>query len=202
MNVYFGSKNPIVKNDDDDETEQHTEIYREHNHIFFYSEIDRKTISSLLKLIREAQEYCLITSFKLDTKIPIFLHISSLGGYINDALNAVDFIQSSQIPIFSIVEGNVASAATLISIVCKKRFIRPNAFIMIHQLNSEIGGKMNEITDEFENLSETMDILKKMYTNYTRFSNKQIDKILSHDLYLNADKSIKYGLVDNLRTLY
>lgn len=202
MNCYFGlnSKNQ-VKNSDDSDDDESSEIYRENNNIYFYSEINRKTISTLVKLIREAEEYCFITAFKISIEpstIPIHLHISSLGGYIYYALIAVDAIQRCRVPIYSIAEGSVASAATLISIVCKKRFACPNAHIMIHQLSSEVYGKMNEITDEFANLSEIMDVLKKLYIEHTSFSNKKLEKLLKHDIFLNAKTALKYKLVDEM----
>ena len=86
----------------------------------------------------------------------------------------------------------------MISIVCKKRYICPNAFMMIHQLSSEVFGKMNEITDEYENLSELMDVLKKLYITHTEFSKKKIEKLLKHDIYLSSEKAMKYKLVDEL----
>ena len=199
MKTYFGINKTIAKNKEDESDEDESgEIYRENNHIYFYSEIDRKSIQSLVKLIREAEEYCYVTAYKLLVDVPIFLHISSLGGYIYYALIAVDAIQRCKIPIYSIVEGSVASAGTMISIVCKKRYICPNAFMMIHQLSSEVFGKMNEITDEYENLSELMDVLKKLYITHTEFSKKKIEKLLKHDIYLSSEKAMKYKLVDEL----
>ena len=198
MNIYFGSNNKLSKNDDESDSDESSEIYRENNHIYFYSEVDRKSIQSLIKVIREAEEYCYTTTFKLSIDVPIFLHISSLGGYIYDTLNAIDAIQRCRIPIYSIVEGSVASAGTLISVVCKKRFICPNAYMMIHQLSSEVFGKMNEITDEYANLSELTNILKKIYMDHTEFSKRKLDKLLKHDLFLSTDKVLKYKLADEL----
>jgi ATP-dependent protease ClpP protease subunit len=198
MNIYFGSNNKLTKNGDESDSDESSEIYRENNHIYFYSEVDRKSIQSLIKLIREAEEYCYTTAFKLSIDVPIFLHISSLGGYIYDALNAIDAIQRCRIPIYSIVEGSVASAGTLISVVCKKRFICPNAYMLIHQLSSEVFGKMNEITDEYANLSELMIVLKNIYTEHADFSKRKLDKLLKHDLYLNTHKIFKYKLADEL----
>jgi ATP-dependent protease ClpP protease subunit len=201
MNIYFGSKKMATKNSDDSDQDESSEIYRENNHIYFYSEIDRKTVQSLVKLVREAEEYCFITAFKLSidpSNIPIYLHISSLGGYIYYALIAVDAIRRCRLPIYSIVEGSVASAGTLVSIVCKKRFVCPNAFMMIHQLSSEVFGKMNEITDEFSNLSDVMDVLKKLYMEHTSFSKKKLEKLLKHDIFLNSKKSLKYKLADEI----
>jgi ATP-dependent protease ClpP protease subunit len=121
-----------------------------------------------------------------------------LGGYIHDALNAIDAIQRCRIPIYSIVEGSVASAGTLISVVCKKRFICPNAYMLVHQLNGEVFGKMNEISDEYANLSELMDVLKKIYIDHTEFSKRKLEKLLKHDLYLSSSKALKYKLADEL----
>jgi len=200
MNIVFGAKKSKAKcNESDDDADEESEIYRENNHVYFYSEINRKKIQTLVKLLKEAEEYCIITSHKLSVgTIPIFLHISSLGGYIYSALIAVDVIQNCSIPVHSIVEGSVASAATLISIVCKKRYMLPNSHMMIHQLSSEMFGKMNELTDEYTNLTDTMNLLKTMYMKYAGFSKKKLEKLLSHDLMLNSKKAMKYKLVDEL----
>jgi ATP-dependent protease ClpP protease subunit len=198
MNIYFGSNKNTSKNSDDSDEENSSEIYRENNHIYFYSEIDRKSIQTLVKLIRETEEYCYTTTFKLAIEVPIFFHISSLGGYIYDAFNAIDTIQRCRIPIYSIIEGSVASAGTLISVVCKKRYICPNAYMLIHQLSSEVFGKMNEITDEYANLSELMEVLKNIYIDHTVFSKKKLNKLLKHDLFLSSKKALKYKLVDEI----
>ena len=196
MNVYFGSK---TKADDSDDDDDESNIYRENNRIYFYSEIDRSSTQTLMKLIREAEQYSFVTAFQLGLEsIPIYIHISSKGGYIYNALSVVDAIKRSRVPIYSVIEGSVASAGTFISMVCKKRFICPNAFMMIHQLSSEVGGKMGEISDEFANLKELTEVIKRLYTEHTQLSQKKLNKLLKHDLYLNAKKALKYGLADEL----
>jgi ATP-dependent Clp protease protease subunit len=189
------------EDDDDNEDEENNEIkiYRELNHIYFYSEIDRNTVSKLNILLREAEEYCIITALKLRIDlVPIYLHIYSNGGYIHAAFSTIDIINSSKVPVYSIIEGATASAGTLISIVCKKRYIRPTAYMLIHQLTSEIWGKMDAIIDEYKNLSQLMKKITHIYIEYSSLTPKKLDKLLKHDLWLDAKKSIKYGLVDEL----
>jgi ATP-dependent Clp protease protease subunit len=191
----------LNKYEDDDDEDDHDEIkiYRELNHIYFYSEIDRNTISKLNILLREAEEYCVITSLKLRIDlVPIYLHIYSSGGYIHAAFSTIDVINSSKVPVYSIIEGATASAGTLISIVCKKRYIRPTAYMLIHQLTSEIWGKMDAIIDEYKNLSQLMKRITDIYSEYSLLTPTKLDKLLKHDLWLDAKKSIKYGLVDEL----
>ena len=192
-------KKDLEKEEEDDEEEEESKIYRENNHIYFYTEIDRNTISKLNVLLREAEEYCVILSLKLRIDlVPIYLHIYSNGGYIHAAFAAIDVINSSKVPVYSIIEGATASAGTLISIVCKKRYIRPTAYMLIHQLSSEIWGKMDAIIDEYKNLTQLMSKIKSIYKKYSSLTPKKLDKLLKHDLWLDAKKSIKYGLVDKL----
>jgi len=207
-NMKYGYNNKTITNkkneeksddEEDEEEEEEHKIYRENNHIYFYTEIDRKSISNLNFFIREAEEYCIITSLRLRIdELPIYLHIYSNGGYIHAAFAAIDVINSCKVPVYSIIEGATASAGTLISVVCKKRFIRPTAYMLIHQLSSECWGKMSEITDEYKNLTNVMNKITKIYKKYSKLSPKKLEKLLKHDLWLDAKKSIKYGLVDEL----
>jgi ATP-dependent Clp endopeptidase proteolytic subunit ClpP len=185
--------------EDDDNTDADSKIYREHNHVYFYTEIDRNSVSKLNTLIREAEEHCIITALRLHIdRVPIYLHIYSNGGYIHAAFAAIDVIKSCRTPVYSVIEGATASAGTLISIVCSKRFIRPTAYMLIHQLSGECWGKMNEIKDEYKNLTELMNRITDIYKTHTTLSSKKLKKLLKHDLWLSAKKSLKYGLVDEL----
>jgi ATP-dependent protease ClpP protease subunit len=178
-----------------------TKIDRDCNHIYFYCEVDRDNVYELSQLIREAEEENMLTSFKLKIdKIPIYLHISSYGGTIFDAFTLIDVIKSCKSPVYSIIEGASASAATIISVVAEKRFITPSAYMLIHQLSSGFWGKMAEIEDDFANLKELMEKIKTIYKTYTKIPKKELNELLKHDLWLNADKCIKYGLVDEIWT--
>ena len=95
----------------------------------------------------------------------IYLHISSFGGSVFDALTAIDVITSCKVDVYTIIDGASASAGTLISVVGKKRYIRPNAYMLIHQLSSGCWGKMNELEDDFKNNKNIIKELKK-YIDY------------------------------------
>jgi ATP-dependent protease ClpP protease subunit len=70
--------------------------------------------------------------------------------------------------------------------------------MLIHQLSSSCWGKMSEIEDEFKNLTELMDKITKIYKEKTSIPKKELAELLKHDLWLDSDKSIKYGLVDEI----
>ena len=193
MNSFFGKKS-----ESNESLEKESKIYRENNHVYFYSEVNRETASLLQIYFREAEEYCMLQGLRLRVSVPIYLHIYSDGGYIHAALSVMDAITSSKADVYSVIDGATASAGTLISIVCKKRYIRPSAYMLIHQLSSSIWGKMGEIMDEFKNISDLHDRIIEIYVKYSKLTAKKLKKLLKHDLWLNAEFSMKYGLADEI----
>jgi ATP-dependent protease ClpP protease subunit len=192
---------PIIDLEKLSSSEDKKKIDRELNHIYFYSEVNRESIYELISLIREAQEECCLTQLKMNIEdVPIYLHISSYGGSIFDAFTAIDIIKSSKFPIYTIIDGASASAGTLISVVGKKRFIRPNSYMLIHQLSSGCWGKYSEIQDEFKNLKDLSKKIKAIYTEHTNIPQAQLKRILKHDLWLDADKCLGFNMVDELWT--
>ena len=191
----------IVTNaeDDDDETpgDNYKKITRENNHIYFYAEVDRQNIFELIELIRKCEIDNIITAHKncLDD-IPIFIHISSFGGLLFDAFTAIDVIQACKVPVHTIIDGPTASAGTLISVVGQKRYMRPNAYMLIHQLSSSSWGKMAELEDEHENNTMLMKRIKDIYMDNASIPKKQLSEILKHDLWWDLNKCVSYGLVD------
>jgi ATP-dependent protease ClpP protease subunit len=179
--------------------DKNKKIERDANHIYFYSEVNRDSIYELASLINEVEEENKALSFKLKIDdIPIYLHINSYGGCVFSAFNIIDVIQGCSIPIYSIIEGCAASAATLMSVVCDKKYIRKNAYMLIHQLSSGCWGKMCEIEDEVQNLTDFMDRIKKIYTENTSIPKKELTELLKHDLWLNSDKCLKYELAEEI----
>jgi ATP-dependent protease ClpP protease subunit len=203
-------KDPVInklEEEEDDEgtslgdNKDHQKICRENNHVYFHAEVNRGTIFDLIGHIRAAQESCMLMQFRYGVEeVPVYLHINSFGGSVFDAMTAIDTIIASKIPIYTIIEGATASAGTLMSVVGKKRFITPNAYMLIHQLSSSYWGKMNELEDEFKNLQSIMDRIKNIYKEHAKIPKKELSEILKHDLWWDSEKCIRFGLVDEIWT--
>ena len=179
--------------------DNHGNIRTEKNHVYFYSEVDRNSTYELIECLRQAERYCLRLCY--ETKIeslPIYLHISSHGGCVDSAFNVVDHIQASRFPVYTVIEGYTASSGTIISVVGKKRFIRPHASMLIHQISSEFWGKMLELEDQILNSKQVMLKMKRLYKKTTNIPKRQLAALLKHDLMLNSKKCIELGLVDEI----
>ncbi len=120
---------------DDDASEELGDIEESDNNIYFYTGVTKKSIFELNKKLATTEKGLVITGITLDIPTPeIKLHINSGGGSLIDAFAAIDYIRKSKAPVHSIVEGQAASAATLMSVVASKRSITKHSVMLIHQL--------------------------------------------------------------------
>lgn len=173
------------------------------NHIYFYDDVETETILTLNKNIRELNtmikekfsKYDEVVNYK---NVPIYLHINSHGGDLFAGLSAVDTILNSECPIYTIVEGAAASAATFLSVCGKKRFMTKHSFILIHQLTSKAWGTYEELKDDMKNNEMFMSLIKNIYKERTNRTMEQLDEMLKHDIWIDANKAIEFGLVDEV----
>jgi ATP-dependent Clp endopeptidase proteolytic subunit ClpP len=174
------------------------------NHIWFNDDVTGDSVSKLIKVINARnflfeQKQREIFYGKLEPK-PLYLHINSDGGEIHEGMAAVDCIRNSKIPIYTIIEGRAASAATFMSIAGKKRYITENSVLLIHQLSSGMWGKMTELEDEHENNKFFMEKIYSIYSKYTTVPKKELKNIMKRDIWWDSEKALKYGFVDEIFT--
>jgi ATP-dependent protease ClpP protease subunit len=110
----------------------------------------------------------------------------------------MDNIRTLKVPVYTIVDGFCASAATFLSVVGEHRQMTKNSFMLIHQLSTSFWGKYEEFEDEKKNLDMMMQMIKNVYNEHTNVPSKELDKILKRDLMLNANKCLKWGLIDEI----
>ena len=171
------------------------------NHIYFYTDVDQQSCLDLNRKINDLNTELLQSAIEYEVEPPnIYLHINSFGGSLFAAFSTIDTILNSKIPIISIIEGCAASAATIISIVCHKRYCTANSFMLIHQLSTGACGKYEEMKDDFLNDTKLMKLLYNLYKNHTKMDMKLIKKVLKRDLWWESSECITNGLVDEIWT--
>lgn len=137
-----------------------------------------------------------------DSKKDIFFYINSPGGSVYDALAIYDTMQYVTNDVQTVGIGVQASAAAfLLSSGAKgKRFILPNATVMIHQPSSGTRGK---VTDQEIDLRESLRIKKLLENIMAKNTGQKPERIhedMERDKWLNADEAKTYGLVDAVIT--
>lgn len=168
------------------------------NKIYYYTDVSRESILNLNRQIDELTKQMKNVQFTYNLPEPpaIEIHLCSDGGDIFAAMASVDKIIDNPVPVDTYCEGLVASAATLLSAVGRKRYITKSSCMLVHQVSSGLWGNYMQFKDEIKNLELIMNMIKGVYLKKTKFDNSELEDLLSHDLYLNAEKCLEYGLVD------
>lgn len=170
------------------------------NTIFFYSDVTEQSALELNHALYELDSKLTNTyNFLGPDFIPhIKLRINSYGGSLFAGLAILDTIRGLRSEVHTYVDGAAASAATIISVAGKKRYIGKNSLMLIHQLSTGNYGKYSELEDDMENNKRLMKSIKDIYKQYTKVPMKQIDEILKHDLWFDSAKCLELGLVDSI----
>lgn len=117
-----------------------------------------------------------------------------------DGFSIMDTILSLDVDVHTIIDGAAASAASLISIVGTKRYIKEHSYVLIHQLSAGTWGNYEQLSDDMINWDKFMKMLKGVYKEYTKVPMKELEEILKHDLWFDKDEALHYGIVDEIWT--
>jgi len=135
-----------------------------------------------------------------DPKRDIKLYINSPGGSVYDGLAIIDTMDYIGPDVQTIGIGLQASMGAML-LACGangKRFILPNARVMIHQPSSGTEGK---ITDQEIALREGVYLKRKLaeiFAERTGKDIKQVEKDMDRDNWMSAAEAKDYGIVDDI----
>lgn len=189
------SSNPILS-----EKDYFGEITVNENHIYMYQGITPRSVMEMGISIRNIGQQIinLVTELDLSVAPSIHLHINSGGGCVFSGLAGASHVLESRVPVYTYVEGSAASAATLISCAGAKRHITEHSFMLIHQISTGVWGTYDNLVDEKESMDDLMGMIEKFYLKNTELKKKQLKQILKRDLWLNPEKCLELGLVDEI----
>ena len=130
----------------------------------------------------------------------ISLYINSPGGSITSGMAIMDTMNYIKSDVSTICVGMAASMAAFLLSCGKngKRYILPNAEVMIHQPLGGVNGQATEIKIAAERILKLKDKLNEQLSKNT---NQDIEKIridTERDYYMDAKEAKEYGIVDKI----
>lgn len=130
----------------------------------------------------------------------ISLYINSPGGAVHAGFAIYDTMNFIKSDVSTIGMGMCASMAAFLlsSGEKKKRFLLPNAEVMIHQPLGGAKGQATEIQIAAEHILKTKQKLNKILAKNTNKSLKEIENDTERDNYMSAQEALKYGIVDSI----
>lgn len=135
-----------------------------------------------------------------DSEKDISLYINSPGGSVTAGLAIYDTMQYIKCDVSTICVGMAASmGAFLLSAGAKgKRFVLPNAEVMIHQPLGGAQGQATDIQIVAEHISRTKERLNKILADNTGKPIEQIAVDTDRDNWFTSEQALEYGLVDKI----
>jgi len=135
-----------------------------------------------------------------DPKKPISFYINSPGGSVSSTLAIMDTMNHLKCDVSTICVGMAASgAAVLLSAGTKgKRYILPNAEVMIHQPLGGTEGQASDIAITAKHILRMRDSLNKILAGNTGRPVSEVEKDTDRDYFMTADEAKKYGIVDEI----
>ena len=123
-----------------------------------------------------------------------------IKGYQSEILKIYDTINFLSSDVSTTCLGIAASMAAFLLAAGKKgkRFILPNADVMIHQPLGGAQGQATEIKIASDRIVNLRKRLNKCLSKNTGQSLKKIEKDTERDNYLDAKEAVLYGLVDKI----
>jgi ATP-dependent Clp protease, protease subunit len=183
--------------DSDGRTDRAYDIYSrllEDRIIFFGEEVNEHTANLVI-----AQMLFLESK---DPNKDITLYINSPGGSVYAGLAVYDTMQFVKCDVSTVGIGMQASmGAFLLSSGTKgKRYVLPNAAVMIHQPSAGTRGKVTDMEIDLAQSVALKKRLHQMLSENTGKTLKQIDQDADRDYWLTAEEAVKYGLADKVLT--
>jgi ATP-dependent Clp protease protease subunit len=131
----------------------------------------------------------------------IQLYINSPGGYVTSGFAIYDTIKSLKSPVSTICTGLAASMGSILLSVGKKgrRFIQPNAKVMIHQPSGGARGQASNIEIQAREIIKTKEIGARILAENCGQTFEKIMKDFNRDYWMSAEESLEYGIVDGIQ---
>ncbi|GEQ04494.1 ATP-dependent Clp endopeptidase proteolytic subunit ClpP [Staphylococcus gallinarum] len=135
-----------------------------------------------------------------DAEKDIYLYINSPGGSVTAGFAIYDTIQHIKPDVQTICIGMAASMGSfLLAAGAKgKRYVLPNAEVMIHQPLGGAQGQATEIEIAANHILKTRAKLNQILADRTGQSIEKIEKDTDRDNFLSAEEAKEYGLVDHV----
>ena len=130
----------------------------------------------------------------------IKLYINSDGGSVYDGMAIIDTMNHLSCDISTIALGRAASMASIIlSAGTKgKRYILPNASVLMHQPHGSNKGQASDIEIHAKEILRIRDVIAEILSKNTGQERNKILKDIDRDFIMTSHLALDYGIIDKI----
>jgi ATP-dependent Clp protease protease subunit len=168
------------------------EMLLENRVVFLVGEINHVSASRVI------MQMLYLQSVKRDQDIN--LYINSPGGVVDDTLAMYDIMRFLTCDIATYCIGRAESGGAVIFMAGKKgkRYILPNAKVMIHQPFGGVYGQAADIEIQAEEILKTKQTLINVMSTCTGQTPERVQEDSERDRFFDARAAVKYGICDEV----
>ena len=134
----------------------------------------------------------------VEERKPIRIVIMSYGGIGDFMWMLVDAIQMSKTPVYTYNIGVAHSSAGLIFMAGQKRFMTPNATMIIHEGSAGFEGDAGKVLDASESYKKVLKKMKDYILAKTDIPKATLSRKKANDWELNAEDCLKFKVCDEI----
>ncbi len=136
-----------------------------------------------------------------DSQKDIYLYINSPGGSITAGMAIYDTMQFVPNDIVTVGIGMAASMGQMMSTAGPrgKRYITPNARVLLHQPHGGFGGTASDIQTQAQLILDMKKRLAEITASQTGKTVEQVNADGDRDRWFTAQEALEYGFVDHIR---
>lgn len=168
------------------------EMLLENRVVFLVGEINQVSASRVIMQMLYLQN--------IDPRKDINLYINSPGGVVDDTLAIYDIMGFLNCEIATYCIGRAESGGAVVFMAGKKgkRFILPNAKVMIHQPFGGVYGQAADIQIQAEEILKTKDTLINIMARCTGQPVEKVREESERDRFFDAKEAVAYGICDEV----
>jgi ATP-dependent Clp protease protease subunit len=168
------------------------EMLLENRVVFLVGEINHVSASRII------MQMLYLQSVKKDQDIN--LYINSPGGVVDDTLAIYDIMRFLTCDIATYCIGRAESGGAVVFAAGKKgkRYILPNAKVMIHQPFGGVYGQTADIEIQAEEILKTKNTLINILAKCTGQSSERVREDSERDRFFDAKQAVDYGICDEV----
>ena len=132
----------------------------------------------------------------------IHMYVNSPGGSVSAGLGVYDTMQFINADVATYCIGLAASMGSVLLMAgaAGKRHILPNGRVLLHQplIGGVMEGPATDLGIQAKEMLRTRERLYRIMTDHTGKDAETIARDCERDLWLDAEESVKYGVVDDV----
>lgn len=168
------------------------ELLLENRVVFLVGEINHVSAARVI------MQMLYLQSIKRDADINFY--INSPGGVVDDTLAIYDIMNfiGCDVATYCIGRAESGGAIAFMAGTKGKRYILPNAKVMIHQPFGGVYGQTTDIQIQADEILKTKQTLVRIMAKCTGQPEDRVREDSERDRFFSAEESVKYGICDEV----